>query len=289
MIEFLGVRLTSRYNNIFEVEGLEQDATLLDLKNAIKDEYGIQVKNQIIFSGKIRNNNDNGNSNSNDNSSNQLMKTELPNILADDFKLDDLTTRELKSLDIAIVYDIQHVLQHPEQLLIKHDKIRMEIDKNHKNDKNKEKKKNNNKDNDEELKDNVQNKMENDANNNNKNININKNKSKDKSGNSDPIPIFVTDTCNEDTKHCIWVRVDNIFIDELKNNGENEEEDDEDEDDENDEDVSWNEQQHLFVLEPQINGIAVNFNQSLAVLCFAFFCVFLFVFFFLVYFECFPL
>ena len=33
LAEVLGARLTSRYNNLFEIKGLEEDATILDSKN----------------------------------------------------------------------------------------------------------------------------------------------------------------------------------------------------------------------------------------------------------------
>ena len=38
----------------------------------------------------------------------------------------------------------------------------------------------------------------------------------DNGGNNDPIAIFITGTCSNDKKHCIWAPPQNNFIDELK-------------------------------------------------------------------------
>ena len=65
LAELLGARLTSRYSNIFEIECLEEDATILDLKIEIPSEYGIDPRYQVIFSGTVYSSNDNGNNSNN--------------------------------------------------------------------------------------------------------------------------------------------------------------------------------------------------------------------------------
>ena len=274
--------MTSRYSNIFEIEGLEEDATILDLKNEISSEYGIDPRYQIIFSGTVdsssdssnNNNNNNNNSNSNNNIGSEKVSRK-PKILQDTFKLDSLVTRELKSLDIAIVYDVNQSLQQSEQLLIKKKThngnkkatnndnddgtgilgmdVEIEMDSSNSNNNNKNKDKSKSKDSNSNDKE-----SETDKNNGD-----NDNDNNDNGDNNDPIAIFITDTCNKDKKHCIWARPQNNLIDELK-------------------EQHWDSQRHLIVLGPQINGEAVNINSSLQVKCvlsfmsvFVDFCLFL--------------